>query len=399
MSGYNSDNVHVFDLCGGGFDGLLDSGGRLDGTQAVRRVGNHLFVASEENNRVVRYQAATLDFVDIFADTTAVQIPKPTSLAADASGDLYVAGFDTPAVAKLDGSTGELLQRWDLTGQISGIDAGMIVDQRGRLLLPGFNSSNVIAIDLAGGGVSELISAGSGGLNAARVIHEDPDRNRLLVTGWRSNRVHAFSYDGDPIEDVIVRANPSGLDLDADGNILLTSDQQARVIRYSPTGEQLDVVVDVGEGGILGATFLQVSGSQQGVSLAQADQSWLIGVGTFTEQVLTAELVITDGARFGADFDPAAVQRIAWGSVEFELTGCDSAEYRWSSLDAAYGTGGYPVLRIAPNLASASCASDGLDSSAAQGTWFGGAERDGEGLLIDVLDAERAVITVYTYRP
>lgn len=401
VSGYNSDNVHVFDLCGGGFVRTLDTGGRLDGVQAVRESGGFLYVASEENDRIVRYDAQTLGYVDIFADVAALGLSKPTALAIGADGDVYVGAFGTPSVVRLDGQTGASKRRYDFGAQVASIDAGMTFHPDGRLLIPGFDSDNVVALDVETGATAELIPAGRGGLDAARVIVNDAARQRLLVTSWRSNRVLAFAYDGQFIESLITSAGPSGLAVASDGTLLLTSDQLGRVIRYDGDGNTLETVVQSGEGGVDGATFLTLTGSAggNGAALDNApEQAWLIGVGPFEANAMTADMVITDGTAFGPSFDPAAVRRLAWGTVTFELVDCLNATLGWQSTDPGFGTGGYDLQRVAPNLAQRDCEAGGLSSDAAQGTWFGGAPRDGEGLMIDVLDGGQGVLTWYTYR-
>lgn len=402
VSGYASDNVHLFDLCGGGFERTLDTAGRLDGVQAVRIANGFIYVASEENDRVVRYNAESLAFVDIFADTAALNLSKPTALAVGPDGDIYVGAFATPSVVRLDGQTGASKRRYDLGGQVAAIDAGMAFHPDGRLLIPGFDSSNVLALDVDSGAATELIAGGTGGLNAARVIVDDSANQRLLVTSWRGNRVLAYGYDGSFIEALITRAGPSGLAVATDGTLLVTSDQLGRVIRYGADGSQLETVLEAGAGGVDGATFLALTGSragQTGTSLDNApEQAWLIGVGAFENTAMTAEMVITDGTAFGDALMPASVRRLPWGTVTFELLDCGSASLSWDSVDPGFGAGGYPLIRVAPNLAQRQCEAGGISADASQGTWFGGAARDGEGLMVDVLDGGQAVLTWYTYR-
>ncbi|MEM1089452.1 MAG: hypothetical protein AAGI67_03630 [Pseudomonadota bacterium] len=400
VSGYSSDNVHSFDLCSGQFLRLLDTGGRLNGVQAVRRGNGYLYVASEENNRVLRYDETSLAFIDVFVETSAIGINKPTGLAVGPDGDLYIAGFTTSDVVRVDGESGSEKRRYSLAGQISGIDAGMVFDPTGRLLVPGFNSGNIVSLNVDTRAVSELIAAGSGGLASPRVIVNDAGGERLLVSSWGSGSVLSFGFDGTFIERLLLRNGPSGLVQEPSGTVLVVSDQQAQVVRHGADGTRQEVLIEAGQGGVLGATFLTLLGTEGDAPPAsEADQAWLIGVGGFEGNTLVAEMVITDGAAFGADFDPAQVRRVPWGTLEFELTGCASASYRWSGLEAAYGSGAYDVQRVAPNLAQQQCETQGLAPAAAQGTWFGGGPRDGEGLLIDVLQSGDAVITLYSYRP
>ena len=66
VSGYFSNNVHVYDACTGEFQRVLEPGSRIRGPQALR-VGpdGRLWVVSEESASILRYDLATLDFVDV----------------------------------------------------------------------------------------------------------------------------------------------------------------------------------------------------------------------------------------------------------------------------------------------------------------------------------------------
>ena len=83
----------------------------------------------------------------------------------------------------------------------------------------------------------------------------------------------------------------------------------------------------------------------------QGNQQWFIasdGVVTETSgnvNISFNEVYIAQGARFGADFDPADVQLTVWGSVELNL-GCTSGTLAFDSNDSNYGSGLYDVIPI-----------------------------------------------------
>ena len=65
LSGYFSNNVHVYNACDGRFERLLDSANRIAGAQATRlSEDGKLYVVSEENGRILRYDAASLAYQD-----------------------------------------------------------------------------------------------------------------------------------------------------------------------------------------------------------------------------------------------------------------------------------------------------------------------------------------------
>lgn len=87
---------------------------------------------------------------------------------------------------------------------------------------------------------------------------------------------------------------------------------------------------------------------------------WLIG----TQQVaagsdaVSFELVRAQGATFGDAFDPAQVQRSAWGEATLSFDGCDAATLEWQANDAAFPDGSIALQRLTPAPAGTACAGD-----------------------------------------
>jgi hypothetical protein len=70
------------------------------------------------------------------------------------------------------------------------------------------------------------------------------------------------------------------------------------------------------------------------------EQAWLSGLGSYDGNTLVVpDLQITQGTRFGGDFDAADIERTHWGTLEFEFDGCDAATVHYSAVDPAYGSG------------------------------------------------------------
>ena len=111
----------------------------------------------------------------------------------------------------------------------------------------------------------------------------------------------------------------------------------------------------------------------------------------------------SSGGVFGPDFDPANVETPLWGSIVIDFTSCSTAQLSYAAADSSkqFGAGGYSMIRVAPNAGQRSCEATGFgmseDASWASGAWFGGAERAGEGVLIDVLEGDQAFIAWFTY--
>jgi glucose/arabinose dehydrogenase len=162
--------------------------------------------------------------------------------------------------------------------------------------------------------------------------------------------------------------------------------------------------------GYFGGVFLLSDGDPQDAAEIDASQVgsqyWLTGSGMVEQRVLTAELSSASGTAFGADFVPGDVQRKRWGTIEITFTGCDQAQLRWESRgadSAGFGSGGYPLQRIAASSDSQRCNQAGFDAITDQewitGTWFGGAGRDGEGLFLERLANGAVLVAFFTHRP
>jgi hypothetical protein len=86
---------------------------------------------------------------------------------------------------------------------------------------------------------------------------------------------------------------------------------------------------------------------------APGAQRWLIGGGSWVGNAMTITPVVeTAGARFGAAFDPAQVQRIPWGTWTFAFDGVASAAQarpgavRYAGPPASYGSGEIALTQL-----------------------------------------------------
>ncbi|HLF29611.1 MAG TPA: hypothetical protein VI566_01135, partial [Xanthomonadales bacterium] len=72
----------------------------------------------------------------------------------------------------------------------------------------------------------------------------------------------------------------------------------------------------------------------------QGRQAWMIGQARLEGRTLLIdELLISGGARFGADFDSDDVELSVWGSFGFLFDNCALGQMRYASTDPRFGTG------------------------------------------------------------
>lgn len=408
VSGYLSNNVHVYDACSGAFLRNLDSAGRIQGPQATG-IGPDglLYVVSEGNGRVLAYDPQSLEFRRV-----AIELPAgygATGLAF-AGGEAYVAGYEYDGVRRFNPLTGALLG--DAVpprgAGLDGADNGMAFGPDGKLYVPGYDSNSVVRHDPATGQTTPFIAPPDGGLNAARGILFDPDGQTLLVSSERSGEVFRYNATTGVRENRLIAGlnQPTGMAWHPDGSLLVTT--RNAVLKYDPdTGALKGPLALASAAGGSGLTYVTVLGNNQ-ADLAQiGSQYWITGTGRLDGRTLIVDNVIsTVGAAFGDDFDPEDVQIRRWGSLRIAFTSCTTAEFSWDSTgsdSAQFGTGEYPLVRLIPNELTERCVAQGFanagDLQWINGSWYGGPDRGGEGLLIDKTSDGRAFVAWFTYRP
>jgi hypothetical protein len=162
-------------------------------------------------------------------------------------------------------------------------------------------------------------------------------------------------------------------------------------------------------GGLTGATFVyRLQKITTNIAVTDLQQIWLTGVGTVSDDSIMVEtLYVNSGGTFGDDFDPNEILNNDWGSLLIDFNGCHTAAMSYSSKlefnAEAFGSGGYPISRIAMNPPARVCEETGFDNIENNhwmaGSFYGGVDRNGEGFIIDLLEDDRAVVTWYTYLP
>lgn len=87
----------------------------------------------------------------------------------------------------------------------------------------------------------------------------------------------------------------------------------------------------------------------------QGRQAFILGVGQRVgDEVELEGTLMTRGARFGADFDPADVEHVPFGQMRIRFTSCNAMEVTYASSIAGYGSGTRSAVRLS-QLASSHC--------------------------------------------
>jgi hypothetical protein len=215
---------------------INSNGGTSSGTYSMSRGPDQssLYVSVMGDNSVQKINTTTGTATNLVgAGAGGLQVPMGTLVVGNT---LYVSAFNQG-----NGSSGSVLQYDATTGAFQGtlIGAGqngllgpvsLTLAADGNLLVSGYDSSNILKFSRSGQYVSTFVAPGTGGLQ-----------------------------------------NPAGMVLNADdGDLYVASKADDSVRVYDgTTGAYLGFAVAPGAGGLLGATYLAVEGSANGVSVPE----------------------------------------------------------------------------------------------------------------------------------
>lgn len=265
ISSYNGDQIHRHDPVTGALLGRIPG---VPGAQSLRYgPDGHLYAVAEKANRVLRFDGATgaplgalvADDPLTPADETG-GLSGPTAAVFGPGGDLFVASFNNDRVLRYDGTTGAFLETVVGSGTaLNGPDAGMVFGPDGLLYVPGFFSNAIHRYDTqTGATLAPFVSAGAGGLSRPRMLRFRSD-GWLYVTSWGNAGLKRYDASGQFVDTLLTTNTPTGFVFETGTNhLLVCSDNQNNVRRFdATTGALLAVLVPKGTGGLSGATYLE----------------------------------------------------------------------------------------------------------------------------------------------
>lgn len=134
-------------------------------------------------------------------------------------------------------------------------------------------------------------------------------------------------------------------------------------------------------------------------------QRWMTATGQVTtdgeggQRIEFPQLVVTRGARFGSDFDPADVIRELAGSARMEFSGCDAGQFSYEAFGQSQT---FNVQRLARVMGSRCETPHGVtgrdvaDYAGQSGSWYD-PSHNGEGYAIHWSTPDEAIVTWYSY--
>lgn len=131
-------------------------------------------------------------------------------------------------------------------------------------------------------------------------------------------------------------------------------------------------------------------------------QTWVTGVGVVDgSRIVIEDLITTAGARFGSAFDPADVERLGWGRIEFHFASCDEGLVVYEG-GPGYRAGVQRLDRLVTLEPGPGCAGaretqgNGARPSNYSGSWFD-PQRAGEGWMLAQHGSDDAFVAWFTY--
>ena len=408
VSSWSRDNVKIYDGCDGSYIRDLADSGVLDGPQAIfQDAQGDVVVVSESNHKLIKFDQATLTTATVVIDSGVIE--NPITAVKTNHNSIYLGSYSNNNIIEVSTESWQVIRTIlpANTGRIHGIDIGMALGPDGRLYVPGYDSDNIIRVDPANGNTASFVNSGAQGLDRPRTVLFDS--NRVLVTAYGNQAILSYDLNGNLQGEVVSGfGGVAGMIQDGPDHVLVTSDSISTVRRYNTQDFSFETIVPSRSGGLAGATFVyRLTKVVEDVDVSAVQQAWVTGVGTIDGNQLIINEFTTTGGAFGDAFDADDIAFIPWGEILLEFTGCHTANMSYvanvSVNGQAFGAGSYPLERLAMNPAGAQCDESGFaaatNAAFMNGTFYGGAARNGEGFTIDYLNPNQAIVTWFTYLP
>ncbi len=237
VGSYFSNKLGLYDSTGALVKNL--NGPTLHGPQAIKKgPDGKIYVADEQNNRVLRYDGTTYDYLDTFVASGSGGLNGATGLGFDASGNLLVSSFNNDSVFRYQAGTGTYLSTIVPNGNhgLNGPDTGTTIGPDGKLYIPSFYSNQVLRYDASGNFIDSFVAANDHGLTGPRVLIWHGDY--MYVSSETNSNVLRFNKNTGAYVDTFIPGGSGGLHaavgmiFDRDGNLLVTSDTN-KVLKFN----------------------------------------------------------------------------------------------------------------------------------------------------------------------
>lgn len=214
VASYNNNRVVRYSFLTWQGEVFVPSGsGGLNGASDIDcGPDGNLYVSSQANDRILRYDGSTGAFIDIFVPAGSGGLNIPVGLDFGPDGNLYVVSNANHSVLRYDGSTGAFMDVFVPTGSGLNSPSGLTFGPDGILYVCSFLSDKVLYFDgTTGAALGDFVTTGSGGLDAPRGLTFGPDGN-LYIAEDLNDSVRRYDGTTGAFIDVFVGSGSGGLD-------------------------------------------------------------------------------------------------------------------------------------------------------------------------------------------
>lgn len=187
------------------------SGGLNGPSKLICGPDANIYVSSQNDDRVRRYDGVTGEFIDVFVAAGSGGLNVPVGLDFGPDGHLYVASYGNHSVLRYDGTTGAFIDTFIPNGSGLNGPTGLLWGADDHLYVCSWFGDKVLHFDGSGVALGDFVTAGSGGLDAPRGLTFGPDGN-LYVGEQYNNSVRRYDGMTGAFIDVFVATGSGGLD-------------------------------------------------------------------------------------------------------------------------------------------------------------------------------------------
>ncbi len=223
----------------------------LNGIRDIVFRGDYVYVANAYSNEVLRYNAITGAFVDVFVTAGSGGIIHPDGMifGPDANNDgiaeLYVTGWSSHNIVRYDGVTGQPISGSYIGSGSGGLNSPFALAQRGNeLFVTSAGTNQILKYNVNTGAYIGIAASGNGLAFPGGVTFGTDDL--MYVSSMNNNRLMRFTPSGVYVDDY-VQAGTAGMDRPRslrfnEGDLYLTAVGKNEIMRF---GTQSEVILTV----------------------------------------------------------------------------------------------------------------------------------------------------------
>lgn len=268
VSSFSQHSVRRYDETTGAFLGTFISagaGGLNEPHRGIFGPDGHYYVASAGNDRILRYHGQTGAFIDVFIQNEVNGLPAnaldyPVDLAFGPDGALYISSQANDSVLRFNATTGAFIDVFISAGS-GGLDGPSGIQfHGGDLFVVGRYSQGAYRFDGVTGAFE--LTIGTGVLSTSFGLDFDAGGNLYVASGGNSTIYRFDPVSGASLGAFVASGSgglglPIGIEFGPDGQLYTASFNSNSIKRYdSASGGYLGDFVSAGSGGLGQPNFI-----------------------------------------------------------------------------------------------------------------------------------------------